>query len=68
LLASADRAARENARAAKIATGSIPLQARIAYQTARALRDGGVADRMSALEAFWLASLYSQTAQMLARN
>ena len=46
----------------------IPLQARIAYQTARALRDGGVADRMSALEAFWLASLYSQTAQMLARN
>jgi hypothetical protein len=68
VLASAERKARENARAAKIATGSIPIQARLAYQNARVLREGDLDDKLRALEAYWSASVYSQTAQMLARN
>lgn len=68
LLTSGERAAREHARAARIATGSIPIEARIAYQDARALRDGDVADQLRALEALWRSSLWSQTAEMLARN
>jgi uncharacterized protein len=68
MLASAERKARENARAAKIATGSIPIQARLAYQNARVLREGGLDDKLYALEAYWASSVYSQTAQMLARN
>jgi hypothetical protein len=68
MLANAERKARENARAAKIATGSIPIQARLAYQNARVLREGDLDDKLRALEAFWAASVYSQTAQMLARN
>jgi hypothetical protein len=68
MLTSAERKARENARAAKIATGSIPIQARIAYQNARVLREGDLDDKLRALEAFWMASVYAQTAQMLARN
>jgi uncharacterized protein len=68
MLASAERKARENARAARIATGSIPIQARLAYQNARVLREGDLDDKLYALEAYWAASAYSQTAQMLARN
>ncbi|HTJ41191.1 MAG TPA: hypothetical protein VL463_03820 [Kofleriaceae bacterium] len=68
MLASAERSARENARAAKVATGSIPVQARIAYQNAKVLREGDLADKLDALEAFWESSVYSQTAVMLARN
>jgi len=68
MLTSAERKARENARAAKIATGSIPIQARLAYQNARVLREGNLDDKLSALEAFWASSVFSQTAQMLARN
>ena len=68
MLATAERKARENARAAKVATGAIPVQARIAYQTARVLREGDLADKLAALEAFWAASAYAQTAVMLARN
>jgi uncharacterized protein len=68
MLASAERTARENARAAKVATGSIPVQARIAYQNAKVLREGDLSDKLDALEAFWESSVYSQTAVMLARN
>jgi hypothetical protein len=68
MLASAERSARENARAAKVATGSIPVQARIAYQNAKVLREGDLGDKLDALEAFWESSVYSQTAVMLARN
>ena len=67
-LATAERKARENARAAKVATGDIPVQARIAYQNARVLREGDIADKLNALEQFWQSSAYSQTAVMLARN
>jgi hypothetical protein len=68
MLSTAEKKARENARAAKVATGSIPVQARIAYQNARVLREGDLADKLDALEAFWQSSAYSQTAVMLARN
>jgi hypothetical protein len=68
MLASAERKAREHARAAKIATGSIPIQARLAYQNARLLREGDIDDKLRALEALWASSAYSQTATMLARN
>ncbi len=62
------RAARARARAARIATGAIPVQARLAYQMAGARRDGDVAARIEALVAYWMASAYSQTSVMLARN
>ena len=68
MLDSAERSARENARAARVATGSIPVQARLAYQSAKVLREGDLADKLAALEAFWKSSVYSQTAVMLARN
>jgi len=68
MLTSAEKKARENAQAAKVATGSIPVQARIAYQNAIQLREGDLADKLDALELFWQSSAYSQTAVMLARN
>ncbi|MEZ4368540.1 MAG: S16 family serine protease [Kofleriaceae bacterium] len=68
MLATAERTARENARAARIATGAIPIQARLAYQNATALTDGDLGDRLRALEALWRSSSYSQIAVMLARN
>ncbi len=68
MLTSAERKARENARAAKAATGSIPVQARIAYQNARRAREGDMADKLTALELYWQSSAYAQTAVMLARN
>jgi hypothetical protein len=68
MLQSAEKKAREAARGAKVAAGSIPVQARIAYQNARILREGDVADKLQALELFWASSSYSQTAVMLARN
>jgi uncharacterized protein len=68
MLGTAERTARENARAAQVAAGAIPVQARIAYQQARVLREGALADKLAALETFWASSAYSQTAVMLARN
>jgi hypothetical protein len=68
MLTTAEKKARENAQAAKVATGSIPVQARIAYQNARVLREGDLADKLDALEGYWQSSAYSQTAVMLARN
>jgi hypothetical protein len=68
MLASAERSARASARAARIATGAIPVQAKLAYQLAMVERDGDLADKLSALSGFWTASAYAQTAVMLARN
>jgi len=69
MIANAERKAREHAHSAKLATGSIPLQARLNYQNARVLREGGkLGDKIRALELYWLSSVYSQTAVMLARN
>jgi hypothetical protein len=68
MLVTAERTARANARAARIATGSIPVQAKLAYQVAASLRDGDYQDKIDALAGFWVASAFSQTAVMLARN
>jgi len=69
MMQNAERKAREHARTAKVATGSIPIQARIAYQNARTLRDSkALGDRMRALEQYWASSVYSQAATALARN
>jgi hypothetical protein len=68
LLATAERKARENARAARVATGSVPVQARLAYQLASVESKGTVAEKLDALTQFWSSSAFSQTAVMLARN
>lgn len=68
MLAGAERMARASARAARIATGSIPVQARLAYQNAQVDRDGTLGEQMDALAQYWAASAYSQAAVMLARN
>lgn len=68
MLVTAERNARENARAARIATGSIPVQARLAYQLASVESKGTVAEKLDALAQFWSSSAFSQTAVMLARN
>lgn len=68
MLLSAERAARASARAARIATGAIPVQAKLAYQIASVQREGDVNDKLEALAGFWNSSAFSQTAVMLARN
>jgi hypothetical protein len=68
MLAAAERAARAHARAARIATGSIPVQAKLAYQNATVDRAGTLGDQLDALSQFWASSAYSQLAVMLARN
>jgi hypothetical protein len=68
MLNNAERNARENARAARIATGGIPVQAKLAYQMAVVERDGDLDERVDALSQFWVSSAFSQTAMMLARN
>jgi hypothetical protein len=68
MLASAERNARANARAARIAAGAIPVQAKLAYQLASTERAGDLTDKIDALSEFWASSAFSQTAVMLARN
>ena len=68
MLASAERAARASARGARIATGAIPVQAKLAYQLAQVLREGDLQDKIEALAGYWTASAFSQTAVALARN
>lgn len=69
MMQNAERKAREHARSALVATGQIPVQARLYYQNARTLRDSKhLADRIRALELYWEASVFSQVAAMLARN
>jgi hypothetical protein len=68
MLLSAERAARASARAARIATGAIPVQAKLAYQVASEQAKGDVNDKLEALAGYWNASAYSQAAVMLARN
>jgi hypothetical protein len=68
LLAAAERNARASAHAARIATGAIPVQAKLAYQLATVERDGDLEDRLDALAELWTSSAFSQAAVMLARN
>jgi hypothetical protein len=68
LLAAAERNARAAARAARVATGAIPAQAKLSYQLARAGLRGSAADKLDALGQLWASTLASHTAVMLARN
>ncbi|CAN5608235.1 hypothetical protein BH11MYX1_BH11MYX1_07750 [soil metagenome] len=68
MLASAERNARANARATRIAAGAIPVQAKLSYEVAIVERDGDLTDKVDALGEFWASSYFSQTAVMLARN
>jgi hypothetical protein len=68
LLANAERAARTTARAAQIATGAIPVQARLAFQVASTFHNGDLAEKQEALTSYWAATAYSHAAVMLARN
>ncbi|MGE5181398.1 MAG: hypothetical protein ACM31C_05030 [Acidobacteriota bacterium] len=68
MLATAERSARASARAARIATGAIPVPAKLAYQAAMLERDGDLSAKLDALRQFRTASAMSQIAVMLARN
>jgi len=67
LLANAKHSARASARAARIATGAIPVKARLAYQLAAVEEAGSIDDQLSALAELWTASAFCQVAVMLAR-
>jgi len=62
MLLAAERSARASARAARIATGAIPVQAKLAFQVASVQKDGDVNDKLDALAGFWSSSAFSQTA------
>jgi hypothetical protein len=68
LLANAGRTARATARAARIATGTIPVQARLAYQLAAVEQTGSLDDQVNALADLWAASAFCRIAVMLARH
>jgi len=68
MLDAAEKSARSNARAAKIAAGAVPIQAKLAYQIAALEKDGDLTEKVDALGEFWASSAFSQTAVMLARN
>lgn len=68
LLATSERAARAAARAAEVATGAIPVEARLAYQRAVVEAAGGAGDPLDALADLWAATAASETAVLLART
>lgn len=68
MLTSAEYATRASARAALVATGAIPVQAKITYELATSLRDGDSGEKLAALVSYWAATTYLQTAVMLSRN
>jgi hypothetical protein len=68
LVANARRRARAAARAARIATGAIPVQAKLAYQLATAEATGSIDDQLDALANLWAATAFSEAAVVLARN
>lgn len=68
MLVRAERRAREQAHAAQVATGAIPVQTRIHYQIAKSQAAGDLTDRLEALGSYWTAATFAQTAVMLARN
>ncbi|MEZ4402799.1 MAG: S16 family serine protease [Kofleriaceae bacterium] len=68
ILAWAERRTREQARAALVATGAIPVQTQLHYQIARTQAAGDLAEQLGALRSYWAATRFAQTAVMLARN
>jgi hypothetical protein len=68
MLEFAERRTREQARAALVATGAIPVQTQLYYQIAETQRTGDLRERLDALGSYWTAMQFAQTAVMLARN
>jgi hypothetical protein len=68
MLSAAERAARTAAREALIATGGVPVQARLAYQIAAVAAAGALDDQVDALAALWTATAFSRTAAVLVRT
>ena len=68
LLAAAEQNARAHARAARVAIGSIPLAAKLAFAAATAERTGSLAEQRDALADFWAASAAAREAVRFARN
>ncbi len=68
MLQSAERRAREQARAAKSITGEVSYAGRSAYQMGRALASGTTRERIESLEWYWRSAAYSQLAVMLAAD
>ena len=68
LLVAAERTSRAAARAAQVASGAIPLQARLAYQVAVIEAGGGLDEQLDALAELWTATAVSEAAVLLARN
>ena len=68
VLGFAERRTREQAHAALVATGSIPVQTQLYYQIAETQRAGALRDRLDALGSYRVAIQFAQTAVMLARN
>jgi hypothetical protein len=66
LVARADRAARQHARAAQAATGFIPASTQLAFLAAR--QRARMNDPAGALVRFWAASLHAELAVTLARH
>jgi hypothetical protein len=67
-LAAADQAARAHAHVAQVATGAIPVEAKLAYQRALALEHLGGAAMNDAIIELRASSEASRLAAMLARN
>ena len=68
LVAAAERRARVAARTALVATGAVPLQARLAYQVAVASASGTLDDQLYALGELWTSTASSEAAVILARS
>jgi hypothetical protein len=60
--------AREMAALAKEATGAVPCDSQIAYQRARALREGTVDEKLDALQNYWASSVESQLTILIDRS
>ena len=67
-LESARQKAREAASACKAGLGFIPSAARLDYQLAAALREGTDADKLDALENYWMSTFWSNLAVALSRD
>jgi hypothetical protein len=68
LVAAAERRARAAARTALVATGAVPLPARLAYQVAVASASGTLDDQLYALGELWTSTAFSEAAVILARS
>ncbi|MBP9207028.1 MAG: hypothetical protein KBG28_23870 [Kofleriaceae bacterium] len=64
----AEQAARRAARSARIASGAVPVQARLDYASGQVLSTGDLEDQLAAISAYWRASMWSRLAVVLAKH